>query len=103
MELLPNDIARVILDWLTKTLTLHGRLATSLAYGFRHSKSFNVTRLLVPRLRQIASFSEDDLSLLEEAVEQNTQVTDCNINGTMGPQWVASFVKSRRSSPTLSG
>jgi TIR domain len=89
-----------IADWLVKVPTLQTRLAASLSHAFRHSSSWDFTRRVAPLLEQISTFTEDQLANMEEAARVNVDVRECNIFGTLGPDWVADFVRHRRP-PTI--
>ena len=91
-----GEIGDSIVEWLVKMPTLHARLGASLAHGFRHSSSWDFTRKLAPLLGQVSTFTEDQLASMEEAARLNVDVRECNIFGTMGPDWVAAFVRRRR-------
>jgi hypothetical protein len=85
-----------VMDWLVSVPTLHTPLAESLSHAFRNSGSWDFTRLLTGLLDQIASFTDDQLERLEQAARDNVDVRECNVYGTPGPQWVATFVARHR-------
>lgn len=87
------------MDWLTKTPSLHGRLAHGLVDAFVNSSSWDFTRSVVPLLERIQSITDDDLTRMEQAARENIDVRDCTIPpGMTGPDWVASFAGKRRGS-----
>ncbi|TQJ52238.1 toll/interleukin-1 receptor domain-containing protein [Phycicoccus sp. SLBN-51] len=88
--------ADAIAQWLSNTTSLHARLSSSLAYGFRHSASWDFTRKIAPLMERVQAYSDDDLNLLEEAAKSNVDVSQCDIWGTAGPEWVRQFVAARR-------
>lgn len=95
----PMRAAQFIMDWLTKTPSLHGRLVHGLVDAFVKSTSWNFTRSVVPLLDRIHSVTDDDLTRMEQAARENIDVRDCAIPpGLSGPEWVAAFVGKRRGS-----
>lgn len=96
------QVTRFIMDWLTRTPSLHGRLAHGLVDAFVNSHSWDFTRSVAPFLDRIQSITDDDLALMEKAARENIDVRECLITsgliGTTGPEWVASFVGKRRGS-----
>jgi len=90
-------VAQFIMDWLTKTPSLHTRLAHGLVEAFVHSGSWSFTRSVVPLLDRMQSITDDDLSRMEQAARDNIEVRECGIPPNMsGPEWVANFVQKRR-------
>jgi hypothetical protein len=96
----PNVIADTIAEWLAKNQSLHARLSTSFADGFARTTSWNFTRSIAPLMEKIQAYSDDDLNAIEAAAKSNEDVSRCDIWGTAGPDWVASFVKARRAPAT---
>jgi hypothetical protein len=93
----PTQVAMFVTDWLTKTPSLHGRLAHGLVDAFVNSGSWNFTRSIVPYLDRIQSVTDDDLTSMEKSAQDNVEVRECAIGPDMtGPGWVASFVRQRR-------
>ncbi len=90
------QVGDAIAEWLVKVPTLHAALAESLSHAFRYSSSWDFTRMLVPLLEQVTTFTEDQLALMEEAARVNVDVRECNIGMERGPAWVAGFVRDRR-------
>ncbi len=90
-------VGDAIAEWLVKVPTLHAALAESLSHALRHSSSWDFTRMLVPLLEQVTTFTEDQLARMEEAAQVNVDVRECNIGMTRGPEWVAQFTRARRS------
>lgn len=91
-----HTVADYVLDWLGKTPSLHGRFAHGLVDAFVGSPSWDFTRRVAPRLQEIASVDNDDLTRMEHAAVSNVDVRECNISGVMGPEWVKRFVAERR-------
>lgn len=93
----PAKVANFIMDWLTKTPSLHGRLTHGLVDAFVGSGSWNFTRSVVPYLERISAVDDDDLTRMEAAARDNIDVRKCAIPPDMtGPEWVAEFVTQRR-------
>jgi hypothetical protein len=96
----PPQVGTFVMDWLTKTPSLHARLAHGLVDAFVNSGSWNFTRLVAPLLDRISAITNDDLTRMEKAAQDNIDVRECVISPQLtGPEWVASFV-SRRRGPT---
>jgi hypothetical protein len=93
----PQKIALVIVDWLTKTPSVHARLASGLVDSFAFSPSWNFTRSIAPFLERINTVSDDDLGKMEAAARDNVDVRECMITPAMrGPAWVRDYVSARR-------
>jgi len=93
----PQSVGHFIIDWLTRSPSLRGRLSTGFVDAFVNSMSWNFTRSIVPLLARIESVTDDDLTRMENAARDNVEVQRCSIppNQT-GPEWVASYVAKRR-------
>jgi hypothetical protein len=92
----PYQVGNYVMDWLTKTQSLHGRLGPGLVEAFVTSRSWDFTRSVVPYLERIQSVSDDDLSRMEQAAKSNIDVRECVIGTQMGPEWVQAYVTTRR-------
>lgn len=93
----PIKVADYVMDWLTKTPSLHSRLSHGLVEAFANSRSWDFTRRIEPFLERISSVTDDDLDLMEKASMENIDVKECVVRpGIMGPQWVAQYVSKRR-------
>ena len=92
----PQQVARYVVDWLSKTTSLHGRLGPGFVDALVNSHSWNFTRELVPLLERIESVSDDDLARMETAAKENVDVNQCVIGDLSGPEWVSQFVRQRR-------
>lgn len=90
------QVGNSIMNWLVTVPTLHSRLAESLSQAFSDSGSWDFTRALIPLLEQIPSFTEDQLSRIENAARVNVNVREVNIGGITGPQWMERFTTGRR-------
>lgn len=92
----PVKVAQYIIDWLTKTPTLHASISHGLVGAFVNSGSWNFTRSIVPLLERIEAVSEEDLASMERAAETNVDVRECVVGDQTGPEWVKAFVARRR-------
>lgn len=93
----PVKVADYVMDWLTKTPSLHSRLSHGLVDAFANSHSWDFTRRIAPFLEKVPSVTDDDLDLMEKAATENIDVKDCVVRpGLSGPQWVARYVSKRR-------
>lgn len=90
------QISRLVMEWLSKTPSLHASLAGGLVEAFASSGSWDFTRSVVPYLERIEALSDDQLSRMETAAKENIDVTACRINQQTGPEWVADYVAKRR-------
>lgn len=93
------QIARFVMDWLSRTPSLRGRLAAGLVSAFAESGSWNFTRSVVPYLEGIDVVTDDQLSRMEAAATDNVNVRGCDIGGQSGPRWVEDYVAKRRGTP----
>jgi hypothetical protein len=93
----PVQVANYVMDWLTKTPSLHGRLAHGLVDAFVNSGSWNFTRQVAPLLERMPSITDDDLTRMEKAARDNVDVRECGVTPQLnGPEWVTQFVSRRR-------
>jgi hypothetical protein len=100
----PQRIALSIVDWLSKTPSVHARFATGIVGAFAESKSWDFTRTLAPFLERITSVSDDDLGRMELAAHENVNVRECMVARTVrGPEWVRDYVNVRRGQASVSG
>lgn len=96
----PAQVADYVMDWLVKTPSLHGRLAHGLADALVNSHSWDFTRRVAPLLERMTAVTDDDLTRMEKAAQDNIDVRDCMVStvtpAMTGPEWVAQFVAKRR-------
>ena len=95
-----TQVTSFVMDWLTKTPSLHARLAHGLVDAVVDSHSWDFTRRVAPLLERMTAITDDDLTRMEKAAQDNVDVRDCmvsTVTPTMsGPEWVAQFVAKRR-------
>lgn len=97
----PQKIGLAIVDWLSKTPSVHAKLSSGLVDSFVYSSSWNFTRSIVPLLERIKTVSDDDLKKMEAAAQNNIDVKECMITqGIKGPEWVRDYVSARRGQET---
>lgn len=96
LSMYPAKVAQFILDWLSKTPSLHGRFVDGLVRSFVSSGSWDFTRSIVPYLERIGAISDENLASMERAAKDNVDVRECIIGEQTGPEWVGEFVTRRR-------
>ncbi len=93
----PVQVGNYIMDWLSKTPSLHARLAHGLVDAFVGSGSWDFTRLVAPFLDRMTAVTDDDLTRMEKAAQDNIDVRECAVTRQLsGPEWVKLFVSQRR-------
>jgi hypothetical protein len=95
-KLSPKHIASAIFEWLLQSPTVTSRVSSSVVHAFADSISFSETRRLSKVLSNLEILSHADLDVLERACNNNLQMSNSNISGIEGPQWVSQFIAKRR-------
>lgn len=96
----PIQVGTAVLDWALDQPTLQAKMAEGLSLAFAESGSYDRTRSLIPRLEKIPTWTDEQLSRVEQAAKSNSQVREAGYDYQPVPSWVANFVGSRRSPGT---
>jgi hypothetical protein len=91
-----KQIANTIFEWLLPSPTVKSRVSSSVVHAFVDSSSFSETRRLSTVLSNLEIMSDANLNALERACKNNLQMSNSNISGREGPQWVSQFIAQRR-------
>jgi hypothetical protein len=89
-----------VMSWLLRTKSTHTPLAEGLVWALENSESFDRTRGLIPALEQIKSYTPDQLSRIEKATRDNSQIVEAYIvsepyGREMAPKRIARLLEDR--------